>query len=177
MTPQPLMGQGLLIIEASRSHSIRHTTLGRTPLNERSARHRDLYLTKHNIYKRHTTMPPAGFEPSIPASKRSQTYSFDRVATGTSPNIPDGIPLHYEVRYTIAAIATSDLRCGLIFLRLALSTMKYPLRLQKQLVTERMIQRQTIFCINSSLADSRVNCLKTSDVSGTHSLSILFHFR
>jgi hypothetical protein len=34
MTQQPLVGQGLLIIEASRSHSFRHTTLGRTPLDE-----------------------------------------------------------------------------------------------------------------------------------------------
>jgi hypothetical protein len=29
-----LVGLGLLIIEASRSHSVRHTTLGRTPLDE-----------------------------------------------------------------------------------------------------------------------------------------------
>ena len=33
MAQQPLVGQGLLIIEASRSHS-RHTTLGRLPLDE-----------------------------------------------------------------------------------------------------------------------------------------------
>jgi len=38
--------QGLPIIEASLSHS-RHTTLGRTPLDEWSARRRDLYLTTH----------------------------------------------------------------------------------------------------------------------------------
>jgi hypothetical protein len=36
---QPLVGQDLLIIEASRTHS-RHTTLGRTPLDERPARRR-----------------------------------------------------------------------------------------------------------------------------------------
>jgi hypothetical protein len=34
MAQQPLVGLGLLIIEASRSHSVRHTTLGRTPLDE-----------------------------------------------------------------------------------------------------------------------------------------------
>jgi hypothetical protein len=33
MAQQPLVGQGLLIIEASRSHS-RHTTLDRIPLHE-----------------------------------------------------------------------------------------------------------------------------------------------
>jgi hypothetical protein len=38
---QPLVGQSLLIIQASRSHSFRHTTLGRTPLDVRSVRRRD----------------------------------------------------------------------------------------------------------------------------------------
>jgi hypothetical protein len=47
----PLVGQGL-IIDASRSLSIRHSTLGRTPLDERSARRRDLYLEPPNTYKR-----------------------------------------------------------------------------------------------------------------------------
>jgi hypothetical protein len=27
-------------------------------------------------------MPPVGFEPAIPASKRPQTYALDRAATG-----------------------------------------------------------------------------------------------
>ena len=27
-------------------------------------------------------MPPAGFEPAIPASERPQTYALDRAATG-----------------------------------------------------------------------------------------------
>jgi len=30
----PLVGQGLLIVEDTRSHTVRHTTLGRTPLDE-----------------------------------------------------------------------------------------------------------------------------------------------
>ena len=34
-----LVGPGLLIVEVSRSNSFRHTTPGRTPLNERLARH------------------------------------------------------------------------------------------------------------------------------------------
>jgi len=48
---------------------IGHTTLGMIPLDERSARQRDLYLTTHNIHKRQTSVPPAGFETTIPASK------------------------------------------------------------------------------------------------------------
>ena len=58
---QPLVCQGLLIIGASRPHS-RHSTVGRTPLDEWSAR-KDLYLTIHNNLKRQTYKFPAGFEP------------------------------------------------------------------------------------------------------------------
>jgi hypothetical protein len=54
--------------------TLRHATLGRTPLNEGSARRRDLYLTTHNNHKRQTSMSPAGFEPAIPASKRPQAH-------------------------------------------------------------------------------------------------------
>ena len=43
----------------------RRTTVGRTPLDERSARRRDLYLTTHDTHNRQTSMPPAGFEPTI----------------------------------------------------------------------------------------------------------------
>jgi hypothetical protein len=45
MARQPLGGLGRLIFEASRSH-FRHTTRGRTPLDEGPARRRDLYLTR-----------------------------------------------------------------------------------------------------------------------------------
>jgi hypothetical protein len=36
----------------------RHTTVGSTPLDEWSARRRDLYLATHNSHKRQTSMPP-----------------------------------------------------------------------------------------------------------------------
>ena len=71
-----------LILEVFLDHT-RHTTVGRTPLDERSARRRDLYLTTHNTHNRQTSMPPAGFEPTIPAGERPQTYALDRAATGT----------------------------------------------------------------------------------------------
>jgi hypothetical protein len=61
--------------------TLRHTTLGGTTLDEWSARRRDLYQTTHNIHKRQTSMPPADFEPEIPASQRPQTYGLDRAAT------------------------------------------------------------------------------------------------
>jgi hypothetical protein len=44
MAQKALVGQGCLIIEASWSHSVSHTTLVRTPLDEWSAQCWDLYL-------------------------------------------------------------------------------------------------------------------------------------
>jgi len=82
MAQQPLVDQGLLIIEDSRSHSVLHTTLGRTPLDKWSDRRTDLYLTTHNTHNRHTSIPPAVFEPKIPASERSQTHALDRAGNG-----------------------------------------------------------------------------------------------
>ena len=77
---------GLIFYHGARAHSgprpphyrgfvttLRHTTLGRTPLDEWSALRRDLYLTTHNTHNRQTSIPPAGFEPAIPASERPQT--------------------------------------------------------------------------------------------------------
>ena len=64
-------------------HTQRRTTVGRTPLDEWSARRRDLYLTTHNTHNRQISVPPVGFEPMISAGERPQTYALDRGATGT----------------------------------------------------------------------------------------------
>jgi hypothetical protein len=61
---------------------LRHTTVGRTPLDEGPARRRDLYLTTHNTHKRQTSMPPLGFEPTVLVSERPKTHALDRTATG-----------------------------------------------------------------------------------------------
>ena len=61
--------------------TLRHTALGRTPLGDWSARHRDLYLTTHNTHNREHPCPPAVFEPTIPTSERPQTHALDRAAT------------------------------------------------------------------------------------------------
>ena len=61
----------------------RRTTVGTTPLDEWSACRRDLYLTTHNTHNRKTSMPPVGFEPTISAGERPQTYALDHAATGT----------------------------------------------------------------------------------------------
>jgi hypothetical protein len=65
-------------------HAQRRTTLGRSHLDEWSARRRNFYLTTHNTHNRETSMPPVGFEPTFSASERSQTYTSDRSATGTA---------------------------------------------------------------------------------------------
>jgi len=57
-----------------------HTTLGKTPLDEWSARRRDLYLTTHNTHKRQTSMPPARLKHPIPASEKLQIHVLDRAA-------------------------------------------------------------------------------------------------
>ena len=65
----------------------RRTTVGRTPLDKWSARRTDLYLTTQNTHNRQTSMPPVGFEPTISAGERPQTYDLDRAATGTGQMI------------------------------------------------------------------------------------------
>jgi hypothetical protein len=62
--------------------TLRHTTLGRTTVDEWSSHLRDLYLAKHNTRERQTSIPRAGFEPAIPASERLHTHALDRAATG-----------------------------------------------------------------------------------------------
>ena len=64
-------------------HTQRRITVGRTPLDEWSARRRDLYLTTHNTQHRQTSMPRVGFEPTISAGERPKTFALDRAATGT----------------------------------------------------------------------------------------------
>ena len=51
-------------------HTQRPSTVGRTPLDEWSARRRDLYLTTHDTHNRQISMPPVGFEPTISAGER-----------------------------------------------------------------------------------------------------------
>ena len=65
-------------------HTQQCTTVGRTPLDEWSSRHRDLYLITHDTHNRQTSMPRVGFKPSISAGERSQTYALDHAATGIS---------------------------------------------------------------------------------------------
>jgi len=63
--------------------TLRGTTVGRTSLDEWSARHRDLYQSTYNTtHKRQTSMLPTGLETTIPARKQPQTHALDRTAVG-----------------------------------------------------------------------------------------------
>jgi hypothetical protein len=57
-------------------HTQRRTTVGRTPLDERSARRRELYLTTHDTHNTQISMPPVGFEPTISAGERPAMRSI-----------------------------------------------------------------------------------------------------
>jgi len=81
MAQQPPVGRGLLIIEASRSHSDATQSVGllwtsHQPDVETSTWQQTSHKTK-------TSMPPVGFEPAIPASERPQTHVLNRASTGT----------------------------------------------------------------------------------------------
>ena len=51
-------------------HTLRRSTVGKTPLDEWSARRRDLYLTTHDPHNRQISMPPVGLEPTISVGER-----------------------------------------------------------------------------------------------------------
>ena len=77
----PFPGHGI-VLEVFVVTRIGHTALGTTPLDEWSARRRDLYLTTHNTFKIKTFMFPAGFEPTVPTRELPQTHTLGREATG-----------------------------------------------------------------------------------------------
>jgi hypothetical protein len=63
MAQQPVVGQGL------------HWTSDQPDAQT-------CYRTTHNTHKGQTSMPPLGFEPTVPASERLQTHALDPAATG-----------------------------------------------------------------------------------------------
>ena len=67
--------------------TLRHTTLFRTPLDERSPLRRELYLKTRNTHNRQKIIPTVGFVPAIPASESPQVHALDRAATGKIINI------------------------------------------------------------------------------------------
>jgi hypothetical protein len=56
----------------------RRTTVGRTLLDEWSARRKDIYLTIHDTHNRQTSMSSAGFKPTVSAGERLAAASLLR---------------------------------------------------------------------------------------------------
>jgi len=95
----PPSGRGLAHYRCF-TNTFRHTTLGRTPLDEWSARRRDLYLTTHNTHNRQTCPRRDSNPQSLQASGRPQTNT-DGAVTGTGSGYKYGIRNDVEVRCNI----------------------------------------------------------------------------
>jgi hypothetical protein len=78
----PQWGQGILIIRASRSHSDTPHLIGLLWTSDQPGA--EASTRQHTTLKRdrQISMPPAGLEPTIPASERPQTHALDRAAAG-----------------------------------------------------------------------------------------------
>ena len=86
MAQEPTVGQDLFIVEDSRSYSDAPHLVG---LLQPDA---ETFTLKHTTLNRtQTSMPPAGFQPTIPASEWPQTHALDGAATGT------GVPCSLHV--------------------------------------------------------------------------------
>jgi hypothetical protein len=75
MTLQLLVGQKLLTVQVSWSHSDTLQSVGLLGSSDQP--------DAENSTWQHTTHKRQPFEPTIPASERPQTYALDRAATGT----------------------------------------------------------------------------------------------
>jgi hypothetical protein len=81
MARQPLGVLGRLIYRGFTITILRHTTLGRTPLDEGPARRRDLYLiTQHS--QETDSHDPGGIRTHNPSKRGPQTHALDRAGTG-----------------------------------------------------------------------------------------------
>ena len=111
---RPNAGHGLLIHEVSRSHSTTHHS--RQDSSGRLICSSQRPLETNNTHNRQTPMPPVGFEPTISASERPQTYAFDCTATGTGQNITTIIFLFINCEMATKKLIThkTQLHCPIL---------------------------------------------------------------
>jgi hypothetical protein len=105
---QPPVGQALLTVEASQSHSDTPHSVGIYSTSDQP--NADLSLPVTTEHSQKTSMPPAGFEPAIPASERLLTHALDRAATGIGRSL-----------FTHMLKFTAVLKCHISSLLLSLS--------------------------------------------------------
>jgi hypothetical protein len=84
---------------------LRHTTLGRTPLGEWSARRRNLYVTTHNNHNRQTSIPRRDSKP------QSQKASGLRPTPLTARPLGSALFTIYNICYTIFILLITYILC------------------------------------------------------------------
>jgi len=86
MSQQSQVSQGLLSVEASPSHSDTPHSVELLWTNDQPDTETSTWQHTHtqtqNTHLRRTSLSPASFEPTIPASKRQQSHALDRANTG-----------------------------------------------------------------------------------------------
>jgi len=92
LAQQPPVGHGLLIYEVSRSHTTTHHSRYDSSGRVISPTHKP--LPDNTQHSQQTSMPPLGFEPTISAGERPQTYALDRAASGTGRTGTNGTPTY-----------------------------------------------------------------------------------
>ena len=81
MLQQPLVGEGLLMIEAWQSHSDTSHLAGLIWISDQPDTEASTWQ-QHNTHCRETSTPPARFKTAILASEQPQTHALDHAATG-----------------------------------------------------------------------------------------------
>jgi hypothetical protein len=82
MGRQALVGQDILIFEASQSSSDTPHSVGLLRTSHQLVAEAATYTNTHNKHNRRKSIPSAEFEPAIPGIKRLHTYALDRTAAG-----------------------------------------------------------------------------------------------
>jgi len=78
---QPPVGQDVLVIETSRSHSDTSHSVELLWMRDHFVAE-TTDCTTHSTHNRQTSMPSAGFETPIRANERRQIHALDRAANG-----------------------------------------------------------------------------------------------
>jgi hypothetical protein len=97
LAQHPLGNQGILIIEASRSHSVWHTVFGRTPLDEGWVRRRDLCLKRHNTHNRYPC--PVGIQTRNPSKRAGADLRLRTRGQWGRPEPKHRIPQVWSYQY------------------------------------------------------------------------------
>ena len=136
--------------------ALKRDTLGRSPLDEWSARRRDFYLIIHNMHERQTSKLPVEFEPAI-----TQTHASDCVDTGcgrtiftrtiiTRTMLPEPLllepcyPNHYYSNHVTRIIVTRSIITRTIVTRTIVTRTIITRTVTRTIVTRNIVTRAII---------------------------------